>query len=449
MAHRPDAPDGSRYVQDLLDGESAPVPAVLRDTSAIDMGDADLDVRRYTSDAFAGAERDRLWPRVWQMACREEQIPAVGDSVVYECAGISLVVVRTAGGVRAFHNACLHRGTQLRTQSGRLTELRCPFHGFTWDLDGRLVEIPCRWDFPQIETDRFCLPEAQVASWGGFVFVNPDVHAPPFPSYAAKLIDHFTRWPLEERWLSAHVVRFLPCNWKVALEAFIESFHTLAVHPQLLRTTADTGTQYDVWPDAPYVSRMVTPVGVSSEHLGRVVPEEEILGAMFVTRDDPPDLPPGTTARQLLGQRTRDALAARTGRDFTDLTDSEALDGIAYFLFPNFMPWAGYTTPLVYRFRPDGDDPGRSLMDVMLLDPLPAEGTRPDPSPTRVLEDGQTWADAPELGYLGRILNQDTATVGRVQRGLRTTVKPGVTLAHYQESRIRHFHAALDAFLEP
>lgn len=439
---------GARFVQGLLDAEDRPVPGVLRDTAMVEMDDADLAVGRYTSAEFAAAEAERMWPRVWQMACRAEQLPEPGDSLVYDCAGTSLVVVRTGPDrFRAFHNACLHRGTQLRTGSGRLTELRCPFHGFTWDLDGRLVDVPCPWDFPDMDAARFCLPEARVALWGGFVFVNPDPDAEPFESYAEILPAHFSRWPLDERWVSAHVVRRVPCNWKVALEAFIESYHTVAVHPQLLRTTADSQTQYDVWPGVRHVSRMITPVGVSSEHLARVVPEEEILGAMFLTRDEPPEVPSGSTARRVLADRTRAALAERTGRDFSELTDCEALDGIEYFLFPNFMPWAGYTTPLVYRFRPDGEDPAASVMDVMLLDPLPAGQDRPAPSPTRHLEEGQTWADAPELGYLGRILNQDTATLGRVQRGLRAAVKPGVTLARYQESRIRHFHSTLDAYL--
>jgi hypothetical protein len=143
----------------------------------------------------------------------------------------------------------------------------------------------------------------------------------------------------------------------------------------------------------------------------------------------------------------RASLRDRIGRDFSHITDAEALDGIEYFLFPNFMPWAGFLTPLVYRFRPNGNDPDSCVIDIMLLDPVPDNGPRPSPAPTRYLGEGETFADAPELGYLGRILNQDGATFGRIQRGLHASVKPGVTLARYQESRIRHFHATLDAYL--
>jgi len=138
-------------------------------------------------------------------------------------------------------------------------------------------------------------------------------------------------------------------------------------------------------------------------------------------------------------------LAARTGRDFTDLSDSEALDGIEYFLFPNFFPWGGYLTPLVYRFRPWDDDPGRCLMEVMLLDPLPV-GPRPAPAALRFLGGDEPFAAAPELGFLGPILDQDTATMPRVQRGMRASQRARTTLSQYQEVRIRHFHALLSRY---
>ena len=437
---------GERYYQRLLDEESRPVPASLRTTSTAQVGEVDIAPTRYVDPAFHRLEVERMWRRVWQMACREEQIPEVGDSVVYEIADASLVVVRTAPDeIRAFHNSCLHRGTQLRTGAGRLTALRCPFHGFTWNLDGTFREMPCPWDFPHVDPADFCLPQAQVGTWGGFVFVNLDPGAPPLADYLEDLPWHFAAWPLEERYLSAHVVRTMPCNWKVALEAFIEAYHTVAVHPQLLRTTGDSLTEYDVY--GRHVSRMITPVGMKSEHVDRDVDDREILEAMFIANGADLTVDPGSSARHLLADRMRATLHERTGRDCSSVTDAEALDGIEYFLFPNFMPWAGYLTPLVYRFRPDGNDADSCVIDVMLLEPVPEGDGLPPPAPTRHLGPDETWADAPELGYLGRILNQDGSTFGRIQRGLHASVRPTITLARYHEIRIRHFHATLDAYL--
>jgi phenylpropionate dioxygenase-like ring-hydroxylating dioxygenase large terminal subunit len=440
-----DVPRGERFFQSLLGEETRPVPESLRAASAAFL-DADIARERYFDRDFHRLEVERMWRRVWQMACREEQIPEVGDLLVYDIADASLIIVRTAPNeIRAFHNSCLHRGTQLRTGSGRVTCFRCPFHGFTWNLDGSFREMPCPWDFPHFDPAAFRLPEAQVGTWGGFVFVNLDPEAPALDEYLEDLPWHFAAWPLEARYMSANVVRVMPCNWKVALEAFIEAYHTVAVHPQLLRTTGDSVTEYDVY--RRHVSRMITPVGVPSEHVGREVDDAEILEAMFITSDSNLTIEEGSTVRHVLADQMRASLRERTGRDFSHITDAEALDGIEYFLFPNFMPWAGFLTPLVYRFRPNGNDPDSCIIDIMLLEPLPEDGARPDPAHTRYLGEGETWADAPELGYLGRILNQDGSTFGRVQRGLHASVKPAITLARYQESRIRHFHATLDAYL--
>jgi nitrite reductase/ring-hydroxylating ferredoxin subunit len=437
---------GERYYQQLLDEDSRPVPVSLRATSVAHIDPVDIAPARYFDPDFHRLEVERVWGRVWQMACREEQIPEVGDSLVYEVADTSLIVVRTARDeIRAFHNSCLHRGTQLRTKPGQVNSFRCPFHGFTWNIDGTLREIPCAWDFPQVEPADFCLPQAQVGTWGGFVFVNVDLHAAPLDEYLEDLPWHFAEWPLEDRYLAGHVVRTMPCNWKVALEAFIEAFHTMAVHPQLLPTAADSMTEYDVY--GAHVSRMITAVGVSSDHLDRQLDDVEIVRALLGARDADVTLEPGSNARKVLADRVRGSLQRRTGGDYSNVSDAEALDGIEYFLFPNFMPWAGLLTSFAYRFRPDGHDPDSCVIDIMVLEPLPESGPRPPAAPTRYIGPDESWADAPELGVFGRVFNQDGSTFGRVQRGLHASVKPTTTLARYQESRIRHFHATLDTYL--
>jgi phenylpropionate dioxygenase-like ring-hydroxylating dioxygenase large terminal subunit len=438
---------GEHFYQQLLDEETREVPVSLRATSAGHLDTAGIAASRYFDPGFHRREVERVWGRTWQMACREEQIPQVGDSIVYEIADWSLIVVRTASHeIRAFHNSCLHRGTQLRTRPGRVTGFRCPYHGFTWNLDGTLREIPCAWDFPQVDEATFCLPQAQVGTWGGFVFVNVDDQAAPLEDYLEDLPWHFAQWPLEDRYLTAHIVRTMPCNWKVALEAFIEAYHTMAVHPQLLPTAADSLTEYDVY--GPHVSRMITAVGVNSEHLGRQLDDIEIIRAMLGSKDAEVTIEPGSNARKVLGERVRASLRARTGRDHSDVTDAELLDGIEYFLFPNFMPWAGLLTAFAYRFRPDGHDPDSCVIDIMVLEPVPAGDERPAAPATRHLGPDESWSDAPELGVFGRVFNQDGSTFGRVQRGLRASVRPTTTLGRYQESRIRHFHATLDAYLD-
>ena len=129
------------------------------------------------------------------------------------------------------------------------------------------------------------------------------------------------------------------------------------------------------------------------------------------------------------------------------LSDAEALDLIEYLLFPNMVPWGGQALPIVYRFRPNGNDPDSHLMEIMFLFAKAADGSHPPPAKMNLLEPGQDRKNAPELGSAAMVADQDTDNLMRIQRGLKASRKPGVTLARYQESRIRHFHETLDAYL--
>lgn len=435
-------------VQEILDGDGRPAPAVLREVADAYLGSVDVPVERYVSAAWHDLEVERLWNRVWQVACREEELAEVGDTTVYDIAGSSLVLVRSdATTVKAFHNACLHRGTALRVDGGRVGALRCPFHGWTWRLDGSLKTIPCDWDFPHADPARLALPEAKVATWGGWVFVNLDPGAEPLDAFLGGFPAHFP-WRQDRMWKQAHVAKVLPCNWKVAQEAFIESYHVIATHPQLLLTLGDANTQYDVYPGETRWSRMITAQGVASPHLGAVT-EQRVMDAvteLFVGKGVSVPLPEGTTARQMMADLMRAPIASLAG-DGVAVSDAEVVDAIEYNVFPNFVPWGGYAR-LNYRFRPYDDRPDRSVMDVMLLGLYDGSGPRPAPAPVHHLGLDDPWTEArDELGPLADIFEQDTSNLGRVQRGLRATRKPGITLGNYQEIRIRQFHQELDRWV--
>ena len=238
---------GGADYQDLLDADTKDAPVVLRMRNPIAPGPTFVPVERYTSRAFHELEVEKLWKRVWQMACREEDIPEVGDHITYDIANLSVVVVRVAPDtIKAYQNICLHRGRLLKEKPGRDTELRCAFHGFAWNLDGSLKHVPCKWDFPQVD-DSWKLPEVRVDSWGGFVFVSFDLDTGPLADHLGDLSTHFERWPLEKRYKQAHVAKVLRCNWKLAQEAFMEAYHVVATHPQLLAGIGDANSQYDVF----------------------------------------------------------------------------------------------------------------------------------------------------------------------------------------------------------
>lgn len=439
-------------IQQLLDQERGPVPPVLRDTSAIDLGTEVLAKERYYDPEFARQEFDHMWSRVWQMACREEDIPEVGDHYVYEIGKKSVLVVRPAENeIKAFHNVCLHRGRILKDCSGSAQFIRCPFHGFTWDLDGSCQQVTNEWDFPHVNKDEFKLPSVHVGRWGGFIFVNLAERPESFESYMEDLPEIFgTRgWDLGDRVKVVHVLKRNRCNWKVALEAFTESMHSAATHPGAMPWLGEAFSQYDVWPDKRHYSRMISPRGVPSPHLGRQLTEEEVYQAGVAgwhLSEEEQTLPDGLTARQAMADVKRRILKEEHGVDVPDMTDCEAVDTIHYHIFPNLVCWTAWGSFLVYRFRPNGTDPTTSIMEIYMLMPR-ATGQTPVRAPTELDYDDSHHL-APELAAFSDVFDEDLSNMPYVQRGLEAMEGPGITVSRYHEMRLRFFHKRLDDYLD-
>jgi phenylpropionate dioxygenase-like ring-hydroxylating dioxygenase large terminal subunit len=439
-------------VQQVFESDINPAPAIMREESpASGQSTDDVSIERYFSKDWHDREVEKVWRKSWQLACRIEQIPNVGDHIVYDIVHDSLLVVRTGPDeIRAYVNSCLHRGTLLRTEGGCVKQFRCPFHGWTWALDGRLKIIPGQWDFDHVDKRKLSLPEARVGVWGGFVFINFDLDCEPLETYLEILPEHFAAFNLEDRYLAAHVAKIMPCNWKLAMEAFVEAYHVSVAHPQVLGYYGDTNTQYDVWPGVRHVSRMISVQGVPSPALSGLPPErtiEDMRRDVPFFAGKPIDVSNGDSARSQLAARAREKIARSVGRDMSALSDSESLDLIEYMLFPNMVPWGGQALPITYRFRPNGDDPESAIMEIMFLFSKAPDGSHPPAATMTMLGKDQKWADAPELGSAAMVADQDTDNLMRIQKGLRASRKPGVTLARYQESRIRHFHETLDAYM--
>ena len=190
-----DTPAGRRSsgisFMELLEGDQYPerIPDTLRMENSLPGGVRKTPTERYTSKKWHDLEVERLWKKIWQMACHVDDIPEVGDYIVYDVAHLSYIVVRTGENeFKSYNNACLHRGRQLREFDGKqATEFRCPFHGWCWEVDGSLREIPSEWDFPEVREDASHLREAKTGTWGGFVFINPDPDSESFEDYLGDL----------------------------------------------------------------------------------------------------------------------------------------------------------------------------------------------------------------------------------------------------------------------
>jgi phenylpropionate dioxygenase-like ring-hydroxylating dioxygenase large terminal subunit len=172
-------------------------------------------------------EAELLWPRVWQMACRLEEIPGPRDFVEYQILDQSIIVLRTDDlEVRAFQNACRHRG--VRIVEGRGTcegGFVCPFHGWCYDLGGANTFVPRKKTFAEhnVRADDLDLVPVRCEVWGGCAWINLADDAPPLRASLEPAASALDAWKVEslrtEKWFACR----LPVNWKLAIEAFVES----------------------------------------------------------------------------------------------------------------------------------------------------------------------------------------------------------------------------------
>jgi nitrite reductase/ring-hydroxylating ferredoxin subunit len=446
---------GAPTTQEIIAADKVAAPGWVRSESYRYLGDGDIPKDRYIDPAYAKQEYATLWQRTWQFACREEHIPNVGDYHVYDIGQQSFIITRVAKHeIRAFYNACLHRGTKLRASGteGCATEFQCSFHGWSWNIDGSNKRVVCDWDFPHVDRKQFSLPQARVERLGGFVFINMDPHAPSLADYIGpEAKAHIDAWKLEDRYIYLHVSKRFQANWKLTLEAFLEAYHVIITHSQVAVSNGDANSQYDIYGE--HVNRFISTLGVLSPHLYGKYTEQDILdqftlgdsGAVGNTKRV---LKQGDTARQAMADMFRGLFEQATNTDLSKVSDSEILDCFSYTIFPNLYLFPGISLPMVYRFRPDPRDHRKCIYEVMFMRPVPVDGKRPPPAEVIHLRDDQSFKEAAGMdpGF-GQILDQDTDNLFLQQEGLEASAKPGITLGNYQEIRVRHFERAVDKYV--
>ncbi len=219
----------------------------------------------------------------------------------------------------------------------------------------------------------------------------------------------------------------------------------METHSQGLPTAGDANAQYDVFDQ--HVTRFVHTVGYPSPHYTKPQTQQEIMDKMRFSAGGMV-VPEGRTARSVAAEELRGRLGEASGVDLSAYSDSEMLDSIEYHLFPNMCLFPGVSLPMIYRFRPIGMDPGRTLFDLVFLQLRPQGEEAPDPpAPIRIAPE-QSYAEAPGMNAkLGAVYDQDTDNLAMQYRGFTASRKRGETLGNYQEVRIRHFHRTLDKYI--
>jgi glycine betaine catabolism A len=425
---------------------------------------------RYIDPEFLALELERLFPRTWLNACRVDEVERVGQYVDFEIGGESIVVVRTEEGLRAYFNACRHRGTRLVHGQGRIGEFRCPFHSWRWNLNGSLKYLADEEHFDPRPADELCLPELKVDTWGGWVFVNMDPDSEPLLDYLDPLPTRMAGFKLEDMRIAWYKSVIVNANWKTALDAFVESWHVPGTHPQLLRpdkqTTPPTIAECDKYGATfnelfRYHSRHADVFRYGSEGSStRLRPEYGVnpdavydnvvynlrelrslylptdLGAAAELRTIPEAHGPQGNA---IYQELRKKHARAAGIDYPELTEDQLKQGMYdWHVFPNTVFLVDYGTCLAYRTRPYGQNPDMCIFDVQGLWLPPAEGIE-----TAEPEHHDDWRAA----SLGAILEQDFSNMSEVQVGLHSRGFDGYHLNVAQEMTIWNYHRAMDGFL--
>jgi glycine betaine catabolism A len=191
----------------------------------------------YASEELHAEERERIFARRWVCVGRAAQIPDPGDYFLAEVAGESLIVVRDGDGPHAFFNVCRHRGTRLcEAASGRLKgAIACPYHGWTYALDGRLLGAPHMSDTEGFDKTEFPLHRAALATWEGFLFINLQPRPPALEAALAPLVGRFAAWRLGELRARRRIEYDVRANWKLFFQNFSECYHCPRIHPELTR----------------------------------------------------------------------------------------------------------------------------------------------------------------------------------------------------------------------
>jgi carnitine monooxygenase subunit len=207
---------------------------------------------RYHDPAFFELEKQKLWPHVWQMACRLEEIPEVGDYTLYNVLQHSVIMIHTRDGVKAFKNACRHRGVRLAHGPGHCSEegFVCPFHGWRYNGEGENTFVFGRHLFDEgvLERAEIDLVPVRIEFWAGCAFINFDDNAPGLRESLGPVADRIDARHGDKLKMDWWCGTVLPTNWKLAMEAFQEGFHTPKTHPQLHAVSVSGDLQFG--PDA-------------------------------------------------------------------------------------------------------------------------------------------------------------------------------------------------------
>ncbi|AKT42257.1 aromatic ring-hydroxylating oxygenase subunit alpha [Chondromyces crocatus] len=393
---------------------------------------------RYLSREALLLERERLWRRVWLLAGHASMLDAPGSFFTFETGVESLLLSRDAGGrARAFHNVCQHRGTRLCAEDrGHVESFRCPYHAWTYGLDGALLRAPGMRCAPEALPRG--LSELRCEELGGFVWVCLDAEAESLDVFLGPLLPKLVAYEARGYRLTHDLTVEIACNWKTSADVSNEAYHLRSLHPELCAVVDDTRITVE---RLGLHGRITVPVGAPSPGTPY---EGKVAGALRELLKqsglDPARFEgdPGSVRPALLTAAKERAAAA--GWTLPGLEEAQLLDKHQLYVFPNVQLNFTLHRLEIYRHRPHPEDPQVTYFDEQAYERSGGEGgrgVRPLPQRRRIRH-----GEAP----LGPVMGADVDLLPELQRGMASSGFSELLLGE-GERAIETMHQGLQHYL--
>ncbi len=415
-----------------------------------------LDGERYLTKEFMQAEWDHIWTKTWQLVTRVEDFPEPGSFVVHELGKESFLFVKGDDGeIRGFYNNCQHRGNRLcQAESGVLDAFSCPFHGWQWNTDGSLKNVAAPEFFRQFDdgvpVDELGLPPVKVDFWGGWLWFNMDLDACSLREYLGDIGTHLETYEFEEWHLIDYQTFEWAGNWKHAVDAFNESYHFAALHPDMIEFGEGHDIPIELWG---IHSRMLNYNRTVSE----VVEDREtmtplrahMMGARM--QQNASDYAGAAKDVHLMEIQHRRSIEDETHLPFKQMNDEQLVHQYHYTFFPNTTFTQTPEGGAIFRYRPHPSDPAKCYYDFFIVHRPPPGTPRHERPPHKVHSHDEhvDYVKAFEGTFepvFSNVLAQDGSNMATMQAGVASDAFKGMILSD-QEVRLRHFHKTIDDFI--
>ena len=424
---------------------------------------ASLSKDRYISEDFMRSEWNGIWTKAWLFAGLESDLSETGDFFVYDIGRESIVITRNdENEISAFYNVCQHRGNKIVTlESGSFNKVSCPYHGWTYGLDGTLEHVPDRELFKEgVPCEEKSLKPVKVSVWAGLVFINMDESSSSLETFLGPIIDQLKPYKFEKMNLVKHqTVSLLETNWKTVRDNFLEQYHVDFIHPQHASFVDCCDAENDLWPFG-HTRTMVTSPVVNPRYSTPEEPPEFMKDYLKGLRLNPDDFNGKVPEIRKAIQKQKRVIGNELGFDFSEFTDDQVSDVLQYDIFPNIFMTIHPERLWIFGPKPHHSDPNKCSFTKWSFQ-IPSHQVRDESNELELLPGSSFYEQTgsrPEHDIFTRedvvqgrksltvTIDQDIHYLNDMQAGMHSKGFDSATLSN-DEERLQHFHDWVDDWI--